>query len=370
MSKLDLILQGIEKKYGAGVVETGVEKNDYDRIPFSSPRLNYMTYGGLPMGHIHEFSGPEGSGKTTTAIDIIKNAQKKFKEDAKKNKTTERKVVFVDVEGTFDYTWASKFGVDTSKIIRLKMAGWPASEVLDALLDIIKDPEVGLAVLDSIAAMPPDALADKSTGDKIYGGIALALQNFCNQAKRPLVENNTMLICINQVRDNLASMYGGTTTPGGRGFRHACSTRLEFRKGKFIDNDNKELTSSAENPAGNLINVVILKSKVFPSTRRVGYYTIKYVSGPDLVNDYIEVGLQTGVLNQRGSYFDIIDTTTGEILNKDKIQGKTTLRNILEQNPDYLKLIDQSIEDKDITEIVDEQTLSDANETVAKHKED
>ena len=370
MSQLDVILQGLEKKYGAGVVETGIEKNDYDRIPFSSPRLNYMTFGGLPMGHIHEFSGPEGSGKTTTAIDIIKNAQKKFKEDAKRNKTTERKVVFVDVEGTFDYTWANKFGVDTSKIIRLKMAGWPASEVLDALLDVIKDPEVGLAVLDSIAAMPPDQLADKSTGDKIYGGIALALQNFCNQAKRPLVENNSMLICINQVRDNLGSMFGGTTTPGGRGFKHAASVRMEFRKGKFIDNDNRELTSAAENPAGNLINVVIIKSKVFPSTRRVGYYTIKYVSGPDLMNDYIEVGLQVGVINQRGAYFDIIDTSTGEILNTDKIQGKNNLRKVLEENSQYLRMIDNAINEKDITELVDEETLKEANEAVANHKDE
>ena len=370
MSRLNNILQSIEKKYGAGVVETGVEKNDYDRIPFSSPRLNYMTFGGLPMGHIHEFSGPEGSGKTTTAIDIIKNAQKKFKAEAKKNKTEERKVVFVDVEGTFDYIWASKFGVDTKKLIRLKMAGWPASEVLDALLEIIQDPEVGLAVLDSIASMPPDALADKSTGDKIYGGIALSLQNFCNQAKRPLVENNTMLICINQVRDNLASMYGGTTTPGGRGFRHACSTRVEFRKGKFIDNDNKELTNNAENPAGNLVNVVILKSKVFPSTRRVGYYTIKYASGPDLMNDYIEVGLQVGVINQRGSFFDIIDPETGEILSKEKIQGKNSLRKVLQENESYLKLIDATIEKKDISELVDEQMIKESNEAIAKHKDE
>lgn len=370
MSQLDVILQGLAKKYGDDVVETGVEKNDYDRIPFSSPRLNYMTFGGLPMGHIHEFSGPEGSGKTTTAIDIIKNAQKKFKEDAEKTNTPERKVVFVDVEGTFDYAWATKFGVDTTKIIRLKMAGWPASEVLDALLNVIRDPEVGLAVLDSIAAMPPDALADKSTGDKIYGGIALALQNFCNQAKRPLVENNTMLICINQVRDNLGSMFGGTTTPGGRGFKHAASVRIEFRKGKFIDDNNKELTSSAENPAGNLVNVVIVKSKVFPSTRRVGYYTIKYVSGPDLINDYIEVGLQVGVINQRGSYFDIVDTTTGEILNTDKIQGKTGLINVLKEHPEYLKMIDEAINSKDITELVDEQTLQEANEAIAKHRDD
>lgn len=369
MSQLDVILQNITKKYGNDIVETGVEKNDYDRIPFSSPRLNYMTFGGLPLGHIHEFSGPEGSGKTTTAFDIIKNAQKKFKQEAEETGNPERKVVFIDVEGTFAYAWASKFGVDTSKIIRLKMAGWPASDVLNALLDTMKTPEVGLAVLDSIAAMPADKLSDGSVGDKIYGGIALPLQNFTNQVKRYLVENNSMVICINQVRDNLNSMFGGTTTPGGRGFRHACSTRLEFRKGKFIDDNNKELTSNAENPAGNLINVVVLKSKVFPSTRRVGYYTIKYVTGPDLLNDYIEVGLQVGVINQRGAFFDIIDNTTGEILNENKIQGKVNLRIELERHPEFLDMIDKAINEKDIKEIVDEETLAQANKQVADSKE-
>jgi recombination protein RecA len=368
-------LNNITKQYGDDVVETGVEKNDYDRIPFSSPRLNYMSFGGLPLGHLHEFSGPEGSGKTTTAFDIIKNAQKKFAEEykiAKKENpdAVERKVVFCDVEGTFDYAWANKFGVDTTKIIRLKMAGWPASEVLNALLELMKQQEVGLGVLDSIAAMPADQLADKSVGDKIYGGIALPLQNFTNQVKRYLVENNSMIIAINQVRDNLSSMFGGTTTPGGRGFRHACSTRLEFRKGKFIDENNKELTSNAENPAGNLINVVVLKSKVFPSTRRVGYYTIKYVTGPDLMNDYIEVGLQVGVINQRGAFYDIMDPTTGEILSNEKIQGKVNLRAVLENHPEWLQLIDNVIDGKEVSEIVDEDTLAKANEQVANSKED
>lgn len=370
MSQLDVILQGISKKYGEDVVETGVAKNDYDRIPFSSPRLNYMSFGGLPLGHVHEFSGPEGSGKTTTAFDVIKNAQKKFAKEAQENNTVERKIVFMDVEGTFDYAWATKFGVDTSKIIRLKMAGWPASDVLNALLETMKAPEVGLAVLDSIAAMPADQLADKSVGDKVYGGIALPLQNFTNQVKRYLVENNSMVICINQVRDNLNSMFGGTTTPGGRGFKHACSTRLEFRKGKFIDENNKELTSNAENPAGNLINVVVLKSKVFPSTRRVGYYTIKYVTGPDLINDYIEDGLQVGVINQRGAFFDVIDTETGEVLNEGKLQGKVNLRAALEQHPEWLKLIDIAIDGKDVKEIVDEETLAQANQQVANNKDE
>ena len=369
MSQLDVILQGISKKYG-DIVETGVEKVDYKRIPFSSPRLNYMSFGGLPVGHIHEFSGPEGSGKTSTAFDIIKNAQKMFQQEAEQNGTVEKRVLFVDVEGTFDYTWARKFGVNTAKIIRIKAAGWPAADVLNMMLETISSGEIGLAVLDSVAAMVPDQLVDKSVGDKVYGGIAQSLQNFCNKVKRYLVEYEATVIAINQVRDNLGSMFGGTITPGGRGFKHACSTRLEFRKGKFIDTNNKELTSNAENPAGNLVNVVILKSKVFPSTRRVGYYTIKYTTGPDLISDYVEVGLQVGVINQRGSYFDIIDTNTGEILNTDKIQGKTSLIDELKKHKEWRNLIDAEIDKKDVEEITDEETLSEANKAVTERKDD
>ena len=145
---------------------------------------------------------------------------------------------------------------------------------------------------------------------------------------------------------------------------------MEFRKGKFIDDNNKELTNSAENPAGNLINVVILKSKVFPSTRRVGYYTIKYVTGPDLMSDYIEVGLQVGVINQRGAFYDIIDTSTGEVLNENKIQGKVALKEELEKHKDWLDLINKTVDGKDISEIIDQETLAQANETVANNKED
>ena len=148
-----------------------------------------------------------------------------------------------------------------------------------------------------------------------------------------------------------------------------CSLRMEFRKGKFIDENNKELTNNAENPAGNLINVVVLKSKVFPSTRRVGYYTIKYISGPDLMSDYIEVGLQVGVINQRGAFYDIIDPSTGEILNESKLQGKVALKEALSKHQDWLDIIDATVDGKDIVEITDEETLAQANETVAKNKE-
>ena len=118
-----------------------------------------------------------------------------------------------------------------------------------------------------------------------------------------------------------------------------------------------------------MINVVVLKSKVFPSTRRVGYYTIKYVTGPALLNDYIEVGLQVGVINQRGAFYDIIDTTTGELLNTEKIQGRVSLRAQLEAHSEWLDLIDNVVNEKDVAEIVDEDTLVQANQAVANSKD-
>ena len=187
----DKILKDIDSAYGGNIVETGVEKNDYDRIPFSSPRLNYMTFGGIPMGHIVEFSGPEGSGKTSTAVDIMKNAQIKFDKMAKETGEEPKKIVFIDVEGTFDYTWSSKFGLDK----------------------LLEGREIGLVVLDSIASMIPEQLESKGVGEKIYGGLAQSLQNFCLKAGRYLREDNVSIICINQVRDNLNSMFGGTITP-------------------------------------------------------------------------------------------------------------------------------------------------------------
>ena len=114
-----------------------------------------------------------------------------------------------------------------------------------------------------------------------------------------------------------------------------------------------------------------MKSKVFPSTRRVGYYTIKYVTGPDILNDYVEVGLQVNVINQRGSFFDILNPNTGELLSDGiKIQGKEKLLNVLNEHTEWLKLIDDIINEKDITEVIDKETLAQANEQVAKSKED
>ena len=303
-----------------------------------------------------------GSGKTSTAMDIIKNAQKKYKD-------TGKKILFVDEEGTFDYVWANKIGVDTDDMIIITPETMVAEEVFNIMREFIATGEICLAILDSVATLVPKQLYGEDMEKKAYGGIAIALTRFCNEINGLLIKYDCTLIMINQVRDDLNSMYGGTITPGGRAFKHACSARLEFRKGKFIDDSGKELTNTAENPAGNIVHVVIKKTKVFEPTRRVGYYTIKYLTGPDFMSDYIEVGLQLGIINQRGSYFDVINTSTGEILNTEKIQGKPALREQINQHPEWCKLIDDAMNEKSTEEVIDAEILAEANKIINTSKD-
>lgn len=367
MSKIDVLMKDITKKYGVNTAGYGLAQEEYDKIPFSSPRLNYMTFGGLAVGRIYEFYGPEGSGKTTTAIDVIKNAQIKFAQEYEEQLNLgntdfqERKVFFLDEEGTFDRVWASKFGVDVEKIAFFRPQGESAEEVLDIMRKFIETGEVGLAVLDSVATLVSGQVYEESFDKKAYGGIAATLTRFVNVIKGPLLKYNCTLIMINQVRQDLNSMFGGQITPGGQAFKHACSARFCFRKGKFIDKDGNELNNSAENPAGNIVHMVIAKSKIFEATRRVGYYTINYVHGPDIISDYVEVGKQVGIINQRGAFFDIIDPATGELLNSDKIQGKVKLKSELQNHKEWLKLIDDTMCGKNVEEVVDAETLQEAN---------
>ena len=376
MSKLDIIAKEIGKKFGESTIGYGVKKAEYDKIKFTSPRLNYMTFGGLATGRIYEFAGPEGSGKTTSAFDLMKNAQikfqKEYEEEQAKGNTAfeERKVFFLDEEGTFDAVWARKFGVDVEKVMIWQPQGESAEKVLDVLRNVIETGEVGLAILDSIATLVSEQVYEESLEKKAYGGIAATLTRFVNLIKGPLLKYDCTLIMINQVREDLGSMFGGTITPGGRAFKHACSARFEFRKGKFVDDNGKELTNNAENPAGNIIHVVVKKTKIFEPTRRVGYYTIKYLTGPDFMSDYIDVGLQTGVINQRGAYYDILDLSTGEILNEEKIQGKPKLKEQLELHPDWIDLINNAMEGKKAEEVIDADILAEANKLVNTSKEE
>ena len=138
------VINKMNKTAGGDVVTAGLPSYDFKRIPFTSPRMNYCTFGGLPIGQLIEFYGEEHGGKTTTALDIIANYQQM--DDAKK-------VLYVDAENTLDSKWAMKLGVDVDSMIVFKPTSQSAEEIFQFILDAVESDEVGLWVLDSIPAL-------------------------------------------------------------------------------------------------------------------------------------------------------------------------------------------------------------------------
>jgi recombination protein RecA len=266
-----------------------------------------------------EFFGAEGSGKTTTALDIVANAQKMG-----------MNCFYVDAENTLDENWAIVNGVDVEELTLIKPThGECAEEILDAVIDLVDSGMYGCGVIDSIPYLVPKAVLKGTMDDASYCGNSGKMTQFVQKVVAKLAGTNTLLIMINQIRDKVGSLYVSYNTVGGRMLKHAYSLRLFFNKGRFIDEECHELTNACENPAGNIVEVKVEKNKVSKPDRRLGSYTIKYSCGIDLYNDTVDVALILGILKQSGAWFYYL-SEDGEVMkdsegNEMKWQGKAKL---------------------------------------------
>jgi len=368
MSKLDILIKDFNREYKDTIAFKGVARNPVARIPFSSPRANYMLYGGVPRGRMIEFAGEEGGGKTTTALDVVANAQRVFQKEWEdevarlesinskeaQNKLKEikesgpKQIIYIDSENTLDVDWAMKIGVDVDDIYLLRPQEQTAEQIFDMMLEAIKTGEVGLMVLDSVATLVPQAIFDESMEKKSYCGVSQPLTMFCNKVTPLLNKYQTCLIMINQVREDIDNPYNMYKTPGGKAFKHHCSVRIIFQKGTFIDERGNELKRSAESPAGNLVLMSIAKTKVCKPDRRTGFYTLNYNTGIDVVSDVVETALKYNFIRQSGSWYNFIDPETGEFMTDDneqiiKLQGKPAVKEYLHDNPVILEELLQRI---------------------------
>ena len=324
-------LKAISKKYGDNVVRVGVQSLDVDGIlSLGSPSFDFCCYGGIPEGRIVEFSGAEGSGKTTTAFMCAASYQR---EEIKRHPDNPIAIILLDNEGTADPVWAKKLGYNMDEdaevpTIIIRPEAQSAEEIFDMALDMLKTGEVGLLIFDSIATLVPQQIADESMEKQQMGGIAKALTRFANTAIGLLRKYQATLIAINQVRENMSGYGDPLTTPGGRAWKHACSMRLMFKRGEFFDEEGNTLTKSAESPAGHIIQVAVLKTKVCKWDRKLGYMHLNYVKGVDILQDTIDVALHFGFIdNSVQGTFKLMNPDTGEILqdaegNDIKIRGK------------------------------------------------
>lgn len=343
---LNDVLKKISKKYGDNVAKFGADDLAVDGIlSLGSPMIDYTLYGGVPEGRIIELSGAEGSGKTTTSFLI---AASYCREELKRNPDDPRSIVFLDNEGTLDPTWAGVFGYDLSedapvKTIVIRPEGQNAEEIFDMALDFLRTGEIGLLIFDSIATLVPAQIADESMEKYQMGGIAKSLTRFANTALGLLRKYKATLVAINQVRENMSGYGSALMTPGGRAWKHACSSRLMFKRGDFFDEDGNVLKTTAESPAGHIVNVAVLKTKTSKWDRKGGSYRLNYTKGVDILSDTIEAALHFGLIdNSVQGTFKIIDPDTGEVkLDADgkeiKIRGKKNVTTYFEEHKDEWK---------------------------------
>ena len=358
--KLEQLMKEWNKDSKALVAVQGLEREALPRIPFSAPSMNYQTYGGLPRKRVVEFFGPESSGKTTSALDIVKNAQMVFEQEweqkteelkeklenaraSKASKTAIKelemqldslqeplKIVYLDLENTLDTEWAKKIGVDVDNIWIVRPEMNSAEEILQYVLDIFETGEVGLVVLDSLPYMVSQNLIDEELTKKAYAGISAPLTEFSRKVTPLLTRYNAIFLGINQIREDMNSQYNAYSTPGGKMWKHACAVRLKFRKGDYLDENGASLTRTARNPAGNVVESFVEKTKAFKPDRKLVSYTLSYHDGIQIENDLVDVAVEFGVIQKAGAWFSIVDLETGEIMTDEdeeplKFQGKANL---------------------------------------------
>ena len=332
-AKLDALVKEVNKKAKDEILTQGLNSYSYGRIPFTSPRMNYCTFGGIPMNKITEFFGEEHGGKTTSALDIVANYQ---------NLPDAKDVFYLDAENTLDPDWARKLGVDVERMYVCQPKQQPAEELFQLIYDAIETGDVGLWIIDSIGALFSEQEYEKSLEDKTYGGISKPLTLFGKRVVGLMMKYNCTGIGINQLRSKMTG-YGGNTTPGGKAWKHFCSVRMEFSRGSYVDELGNTLPRSVESPAGNVVMMSMVKNKTCPLTRKTGYYTINYEEGIAYIQDLVEVAIKYDIIKKSGSWFTICDIDTGEVL-LDKVQGQANVNAILEENDELLENVEKLVE--------------------------
>ena len=337
-SKLDEIMKKVNKDVKDEAFTKGMPVYEYEKVPFTSPRMNYLTYGGMPNGRMIEFYGEEGGGKTTTALDQVANYQ---------NKYPDREILYVDAENTLDIEWATKIGVDVSSIHLYQPKTESAEYVLQVIKDAVATGEVGMWILDSVPCLTAEKdLGKELTDDARVGGVSGLMTRFCREIVGPCAKNNCMGIIINQVRDKINSTVPGQkNTPGGRALKHFCTARIEFGKGEYLDDNGKHVSRSSGSPRSQKIMVNMVKTKFCRPDRHVGHYTINYDIGIDYISDLIDIALEYEIINKSGAWYDIVDIETGEMI-ESKIQGQTKLHDLLDNNVELMERVENMVNNK------------------------
>ena len=314
---LETALQQIEKNFGKGTVMRLGDKPEMnvDAIPTGSLALDAaLGIGGVPKGRIIEIYGPESSGKTTLALHIVAEAQKKGGE-----------VAFVDAEHALDPTYAAAIGVDIdSMLVSQPDTGEQALEITDAL---VRSGAVDVVVVDSVAALTPRAEIEGEMGDTFVGLQARLMSQALRKLAGNIAKTNCVVIFINQLRMKIGVMYGNPeTTTGGNALKFYASVRIDIRRIEAIKNGTEII--------GNRTRAKIVKNKVAPPFKEA-VFDIMYGEGISKWGELVDMAVQLDLIQKSGSWFSIGDERIG--------QGRDNARKYLMENPEVADRIEAQV---------------------------
>ncbi len=315
---LESALGQIERNFGKGSVMRLGQDNpvmDIEATSTGSIGLDIaLGIGGLPQGRIIEVYGPESSGKTTLALHVIAEAQKKGGICA-----------FVDAEHALDPTYAKKLGVDLDELlISQPDAGEQALEITETL---VRSGAVSVVVVDSVAALTPKSELEGDMGDHQVGAQARLMSQAMRKLTGAISRSNCMVIFINQIRMKIGVMFGSPeTTSGGNALKFYASVRLDIRRiGALKDRDEV---------VGNATRVKVVKNKVSPPFKQVEF-DIMYGEGISKRGELIDLGVKAGLVAKSGSWFSYGDERIG--------QGRENAKKYLAEHPDMALELEDKI---------------------------
>ncbi|MBV68385.1 MAG: recombinase RecA [Pelagibacterales bacterium] len=320
---LESALGLIEREYGTGsIMRLGDNKTiDIEEISTGSLGLDIaLGIGGLPKGRIVEIYGPESSGKTTLALQVVASAQKK-----------DGICAFIDAEHALDPVYAKNLGVDVDKLLVSQPdAGEQALEIADTL---VKSGAVDVLVIDSVAALVPKAELEGDMGDTHVGLQARLMSQALRKLTSSIAKTNAMVIFINQIRMKIGIMFGSPeTTTGGNALKFYSSVRLDIRRiGQIKDKDQI---------IGNQTRVKVVKNKVAPPFKVVEF-DILYGEGISKEGEIIDLGVLSGIVEKSGSWYSYKGERIG--------QGRENAKKYLLENNEISNEIEDLIRGKNKT---------------------
>ena len=314
---IDTAMAQIEKMYGKGSIMRLGDQTDLavDYIPTGSLALDVaLGIGGLPKGRIIEIYGPESSGKTTLALHVVAEAQKKGGE-----------VAFVDAEHALDPTYARALGVRVEDmLISQPDTGEQALEITEAL---VRSGAIDVIVVDSVAALVPRAEIEGEMGDSYVGLQARLMSQALRKLTGAIGKTNTIVIFINQLREKVGVMYGNPeVTTGGRALKFYASVRIDVRRIEALKNGSEII--------GNRTRAKVVKNKVAPPFREAEF-DIMYGEGIARTGELVDLGVKLDLVQKSGSWFSM-----GEVRIS---QGRDAAKKYLQDNPEIAAKLEADI---------------------------